>query len=143
VNIKKISVVILSIFSLAGVAHASPNACPTVASIKQTADQHGGLSYTAPALNGQQWEGENPMGDENDLNRVKFSVAYIHNAALYVTCDYTGMDDADPIGIRMALTSNAPVSPAGNKTLWTNETQRNGTVLPRCAATNPNDCKFE
>jgi len=137
-NIKKISAAVIAMSAWVGVAHADPNTCPAVASITQAAGEYGGYVYSAPAQNGQHWVGENPMAHEDDLKHVAFVEAYIHNNKNFVACDYSG---ARAPGMRMALKINSPASPIG--AVWANETQTDGTVLPRCAAANPTDCKFE
>jgi len=136
-NLKKISAAMIAMSAWVSVAHANPNACPAVTSITQVAGEYGGYVYSAPAQNGQHWAGENPMADQDDLKHVAFVEAYIHNNKSFVACDYSGPHTS---GMRMALKLNAPASPIGNA--WTNETQKDGTVLPRCTATNPTECKF-
>lgn len=134
---KKISAGVVVMMALMANAYAD-NDCPTVNSIQQTALSGGGFAYTAAAANGLQWAGENPMAVEADLKAVAFKEAYIVNAKNYAACDYVGPKHE---GVRMALKTTGAVKPVG--AAWTNETQPDGSVLPRCAGVAPEQCKFK
>lgn len=132
---QKISAGVIVMMALMANAYAS-NACPMVSKIQQKASEHGGFVYTAPAGNGLQWTGENPMADETDLKNVAFKEAYVVNAKNFVACDYVGSKRE---GVRMALKTAGSVQPSA---AWSNETQPDGSVLPRCAGVTPDQCKF-
>ncbi|WP_213940355.1 DUF3757 domain-containing protein [Pseudomonas sp. dw_612] len=136
-NIKKISAGVVVMMAMMANAYAD-NACPGVDAIQQTAIEGGGFVYTASAAKGLQWTGENPMAEKNDLKAVAFKEAYVVNAKNFVACDYVGSKRE---GVRMALKTVDAVTPVG--TAWVNETQPDGSVLPRCAGVTPEQCTFK
>ncbi|WP_205017964.1 DUF3757 domain-containing protein [Pseudomonas arsenicoxydans] len=134
---KKFSAGVVVMMALMANAYAG-NACPTVGAIQQTAMKDGGFVYTAAASKGLQWTGENPVAAKEDLKAVAFEEAYVVNAKNFVACDYVGPKRE---GMRMTLKSADAVKPVG--TAWTNQTQADGSVLPRCSGVAPEQCKFE
>ncbi|MFS1538033.1 MAG: DUF3757 domain-containing protein [Candidatus Phlomobacter fragariae] len=111
--------------------------CPEVQNIQQQGGEHGGFVYTATATNNYTWAGENPIADEEDLSVVSFRESYITGEKT-VSCDYVG--SAPNVGMRMSLTALSAVRPVG--TVWENERQSDGRILPHCTA-GATQCSFE
>lgn len=133
----KVSAGLIVMMGLITNAYAG-NACPAIGEIKQDASEHGGFTYNAAAANGMQWVGENPVADAGDLGKMVFKEAYIVKSKNFVACDYVG---SELEGVRMALKTSAPATPAGSA--WVDQKQTDGTLLPRCAGVAPGECKFK
>ncbi|WP_421535077.1 hypothetical protein [Pseudomonas marginalis] len=116
-EIKKISVGIITMLALVGNAYATTMTCPAVANISQTKDGSG-YAYVASAPDAKQWKGENPMAGDNDLKKVHFKMVSIEKG--FVACDYEGKDDA---AVRMTLKVMA--KPVGNA--WNANTCKNAS----------------
>ncbi|KPC23625.1 Transmembrane protein [Pseudomonas syringae pv. cilantro] len=130
VKLKSISASLVIMAALMGNAYAAINGCPAVTEITQSPEGNGYL-YKAAGPGGQAWGGENPMTDEVDLEKLKFTVAAVRSNAkgeYFVACDYEGLKKD---GVRLIFKTQAVPNTSGAG--WKNE----------CKADDPKLCAFE
>jgi hypothetical protein len=115
---------------LIGNAYADTGTCPHPATVKQSALDGGGFSYSAPGPNGRMWQGENEYAAQDYLDTIQFNNAAFKADTAAVICSYEGQGEA---AVRLTL---KPVKDwkAAAGTSWSGQ---------QCTASDISRCSFE
>lgn len=107
-------------------------ACPAVQDIVAKP----GVTYSAPAANGQHWSGEDPMAPDTiqiNAGNTRFKGGRVGASKTVVMCDYEHTLAGTATQIRLALDLKKHVATAGDQ--WKTTTH--------CEGQNPAHCAFD
>lgn len=144
-----VSLVVLAPLTLAHAQTAAGHAayaCPAVEDIVAKP----GVTYGAPAANGKQWAGADPMAADDiriDPNNTRFKGGYVNPAKNSVICEYehapagtAGHAAGAATQIRLRLELKKNVDTTGDQ--WKTAGKPGGPVSQHCPSRNPAQCTF-
>lgn len=121
-------------------------ACPAVKDIVAKP----GVSYSAPAANGKQWTGEDPMAPDDiqiKADNTRFKGGHVSASKTVVMCDYAhapagaaGQAAGAVTQVRLALDLKKEAGTTGDR--WKAISLPNSPVSQRCDGQTPEQCTF-